>query len=275
MALDRLHVSTVYLHEPDVDRFGHRAVEAFAELGDLASKSRVLNNQGIEAYFGGRWSDAAALYEASMREGIAAGSVIEASLAALNSGEILSDQGRWELAHELLRDALRNWEAAGYATGVAAAHLFIGATYYRQGQHAMARTSLDEASRRLAALGLEELVDDAASWLLELDVLDGQAGTPDTQRLLDKLGQPHRLRSRAVRTHARALHLEGHDDRSVQVLRQELDTITSFERALTLQLLAALEPEASDGADWEREVADIHGSLGIVASPDPLGRVRV
>ena len=275
LALDRLHVSTVYLNQPDNDHFGQRAVEAFDELGDLASKSRVLNNQGIEAYFGGRWSDAAALYEASMREGIAAGSVVEASLAALNSGEILSDQGRWDLAHELLGDALRNWEAAGYATGIAAAHLFIGVTQFRQGDRAAARASLDEAATRLAALGLEELVDDAASWLLELNVLDGSAGTSETGQLLGKLGPQHRLRSRVVRTHARALHLAGKASTASELLRVELAKATGFERARTLQLLSAIQPEAPELTAWQDEIADIHEQLGIVATPDPLRRVRV
>ena len=267
LALDRIHVSTVYLREPDADRSGDRAVELFGQLGELASKARVLNNQGIEAYFAGNWTSASDYYQASMRDGIAAGNVVEASLAALNSGEILSDQGRWDQALVLLGDALRNWQAAGYLTGIAAANLFIGTTHLRACEHDQARASLTRAVAQLDELGLEELTKDARSRMLELDVLDRRADVGDAQAFLDDVGDAHPLTQRGRRLLGLAHLVAGDQERATEILRSAATDETAFENVLVHQLLTMAAPDHPDQARWVDLIVDTQAQLDIAALP--------
>ena len=267
LALDRIHVSTVYLREPDADRSGDRAVELFGQLGELASKARVLNNQGIEAYFAGNWTSASDYYQASMRDGIAAGNVVEASLAALNSGEILSDQGRWDQALVLLGDALRNWQAAGYLTGIAAANLFIGTTHLRACEHDQARASLTRAVAQLDELGLEELTKDARSRMLELDVLDRRADVGDAQAFLDDVGDAHPLTQRGRRLLGLAHLVAGDQERATEILRSAATDETAFENVLVHQLLTMAAPDHPDQARWVDLIVDTQAQLDLAALP--------
>ncbi len=268
LALDRIHVSTVYLREPDTDGAGDRAVALFGGLGELASKARVLNNQGIEAYFAGNWTSASDYYQASMRDGIAAGNVVEASLAALNSGEILSDQGRWDQALVLLGDALRNWQAAGYLTGMAAANLFIGTTHLRAGDHDAAQESLTLAVGQLDELGLVELIQDARSRMLELTILQRAAGPEEARAFLDDLEDDHPLTQRGLRLLGLAHLVAADHEAAAQVLESAATDDATFENLLVHQLLTkARPPEHPSQGGWADLIASTMDRLDIETLP--------
>ena len=268
LALDRIHVSTVYLREADTDRTGDRAVALFGELGELASKARVLNNQGIEAYFAGNWTSASDYYQASMRDGIAAGNVVEASLAALNSGEILSDQGRWEQALVLLGDALRNWQAAGYLTGMAAANLFIGTTHLRACDHEAARESLSLAVAQLDELGLEELIQDARSRMLEREILEQKAGLNEARAFVDDIGVDHPLAQRGMRLMGLAQLVAGDAEAATDTLAAAATSDATFENLLVHQLLTmAAAPAHPDQERWADLVVSTMEQLDIAELP--------
>ena len=61
----RFILDWAYVSLGQADRAVHsaRALEIYAELGDLAGQAGVLNNLGGFAYFDGRWDEAIELYE--------------------------------------------------------------------------------------------------------------------------------------------------------------------------------------------------------------------
>ncbi len=163
LALERIHVGLVFMMRPDTDRTGARALAAHRSMNDASGMARTLINLGVEAYFGGDWDLASQRYLEALEVAQRSGSVVLAANAAINSAEVLADQGEWQRSIDLIDDAIRNYEAVGYAPGVAAADLFAGVAAMRDGQVANARERFDRAHSALAALGMDELLEDLAT----------------------------------------------------------------------------------------------------------------
>ena len=258
-ALHRLHLATVYLRRPDRIGYGPRALQFFRELGDFERQASVLNNLGIEHYFAGRWSDAAANYRDASTAGLRAGSTVDGMLGALNSGEILSDQGHWEEAIDLLHSARRNWEDGRYPMGAAMAYLYLGTAFDRSGELESARSYLAQARDALAELGLPDESLDAELRLAESHLLhDGS--TTELESVLQRLSDDHALRPKANRLIA----LSGLEpvDVCVERLADDLDSLTGYERALTLRVLGVLAADDNPGA--LEEASEIFESLGVI-----------
>lgn len=263
-ALDRLQLASSQLRDPESDRFGIEALALFEQTGNFAGMARVLNNMGIAAYFQGDWDAAATHYADSVDYGLRAGALVDGMLGALNAGEVLSDQGRWDEAAEQLESALRNWESAGYAVGIAAAKLFLSVLLRRKGEWTSARTALDEAIASLEDLGIAELIDDAKTRECELDVYSGK---PDRERLtalIARLGLDHPLSSRLQRLDALVSALEGRSDSAAEALDVLLDSVSDFERLLTLRATVHVTPNDERAPQWVAEAEEIAALLGVV-----------
>jgi class 3 adenylate cyclase/tetratricopeptide (TPR) repeat protein len=111
-----------------------RALELYADLGDLSGQGLVLNLQGACAYWRGDWDGAVALYEQAEDAYDRAGSAVDAARAVANIAEVLSDQGRFDDADTHLRDALAVSAAAGYHYDIALITGFLGRNCVRAGR---------------------------------------------------------------------------------------------------------------------------------------------
>ena len=266
-AFERLHLAHVFTRSRYADSYGDAALAAYEERGDLNGQVKVLNNAGISAYFGGDWTLANHRYQRAAELGNLSGAVVDGGSAALNSGEILSDQGHWDRALDMFSNARRNWEAVGYATGVAVAELYEGVAHMRRGDVESASLSMKIALNDLQTLTTQDLVDDAEARLIELD-LSMRRNTPlaDANRLLARVAPDSPLRPRVVRSQAVALVQAGDESAAIDQLRSLLGEMPdpTFERLLTIDVLATLG--AADDA-LRREHAEIAAALGVVQLP--------
>ncbi len=269
-ALDRLHVGLVYARQPDVDDVGLQALDAYRDLGQHHRAAAVLNNLGIEAYFQGRWKDAADAYRQSAAEGMRAGSVMYGQMGLLNAAEIRSDQGHWDEAIEDLEQVRRNWAAARYDTGVAAADLFAGTAHSRAGNWSLAGQLLRSADELLRRIGLEDLVRDAATRLIEMDSYRGRADVEQCRSALAGIAEGDPFRARARRSLAVALAVAGDADAAAVELTLALEEAPNrYERALALDLVARLFPAGEGVEAKQQEAAEIFADLDVIAVAAP------
>lgn len=241
LALERIHLASTYLGEAGGEH-GEQALALFRELGDRNAEASVLNNLGIAAYFAEDWSTARVRYAEAAEAAAACGNVVFGGSASLNGAEILSDQGQWNEALDLLADVQRNWEAAGYATGVAAATLFAGIASMRRGDHDDAIEAMSRAAEDLERIGVHELVAEANSRILQARAAAGLLSVEDTATAADAMPDGFALRSH--RSCAVSLASAGNGAEAVRVLTASIGDVTSYEEALSVQVLMELSSDA-------------------------------
>ncbi len=274
LALERIQLALAYLHQPDIEGAGPRALEAYRELDDHSGAARTLINLGIEAYFSSDWSTAGNHYLEALEIAERSGSVVLAATAAINSAEILSDQGHWARAIDLLESALRNYQAVGYSAGIAAATLFAGVAEMRDGRLDAASRRLIDASELLQRLGMVDMLDELDSRQLELDAHAGAATIAECDELAQRFGDDHPCAPRILRIRAMLEQMQGRHEsaRSTLLSALELNTPASYERALCLTALDFVAPGSPDASEWRREAGVILRALGVEATP-PMIRV--
>lgn len=270
LALERIHLGLVGLGEPDEMQAGIRALALHRKLGDNSGAARTLTNLGVEAYFDSRWSEAATDYLEAMSLAQIAGSVVVAATAAINSGEVLSDQGHWEQALELFDQVLRNYESVRYAPGIANASLFLAVPSMRLGDLERAQRSISSARIEMTRLGMTEFLADLESRQIELDLLTGTATVARCDELAVRFAADPNLRSRVDRVRA----LLATDAVAVEDAIGRLESVaglSDFERALNLRVLMEVDPESAEHDERARQVAEVFAHLG-VTRPPPLPR---
>ena len=271
LALERIHVGLVFMMQPDTELTGPRALAAHRSMNDSSGTARILINLGVEAYFDGDWDLASRYYLEALEVAQAAGSVVLAANAAINSAEVLADQGDWQRAIGLIDDAIRNYEAVGYAPGIAAANLFAGVAAMRDGQIDDADDRFDRAGSSLVNLGMDELLEDLETRRMELDLLAGCLDAATCEQVLERFGDNHPLRSRVLRLNGLAAHQAGDSVVGLQCLTEalELEVSPGFDRALTLRALALVAPDHHDANDWAARSDEMFVHLG-VRRPPPM-----
>jgi predicted ATPase/class 3 adenylate cyclase len=248
--------------------FRGRALPIYEEIGDLLGQARVLNILGIDAYFDGRWDEAASYYRRCRDAAEGAGDVVVSATAINNEGEILSDQGRLEEARAAFDEALRVWRAAQYRVGVALATSNLGRVAARSGDFVTAYKLFADASAQFSEIGAGSLVlettireaeclvlegrhKEAAAALRKLQADDG-AGTAE-RAIVERLAGYAIVQSRAPFAKARP-HFDAALDAARSADRQ-------YELALTLRAIA--ETGGGDGS----EAAALLEQLGVVSTP--------
>ena len=262
--------------------YSGKALDLYADLGDLWGQGVVLNNLGARAYFEGRWNEAIELYERGREAWEKIGDAVSAAIGTVNAGEILSDQGRLEEAEPTFRKALRVWKAAGDRSSVAYALSNLGRLAYRRGDFDEALGMLEEARSEFAASGAAADVAEADARIAECMLLASRndealklaeellertkAGAGSTGPLTSML---YRLKGSAL---VRQCDLSGaHEalDRSLEIARARS---ARYDIALTLGALAGLA--AAEGASPDLYVSErraILEGLGVVSiADDPL-----
>ncbi len=227
-----------------------QALEMYDQTGDELSKSKVLSLLGVRAYYRGDWGSAAALYGQARAAADAAGDVVGSAIEAANAAEILLDQGLIDEARPLLRAARRVFEASDNPYLVAFVLLLTGRCDTRAGDPVAARAALEASAAGYAELDEADSARDARVHLLEALI---DAGLHDDAVVLARdlavAGVDGPALSRLHRQTARLARADG-DDAAARAAAQEavdVPTTTPYERALSLALLAHLDPDAAIG----------------------------
>jgi class 3 adenylate cyclase/tetratricopeptide (TPR) repeat protein len=254
------------------------ALPIFEELGDDWGCARALNNMGINAFYQGRWDEAADLYARAAQASGRIGDVIEATIAEHNIAEIRSDQGRYHEATAMLQEALHTWRGAGFALGVGLASSNLGRVAARRGDLDEAETLLSRARAQLRELGSEQLVLDVDVREAERRLFGGDHASAlalaGTARLtVQRLGGMPVLMATLQRIAGFAKLQAGLEDEARVRFRESVGIARSvgfaFEEALSLEGLALAGGDNEAGS----AAAEIFARLGVVASPAvPLPR---
>ena len=159
----------------DLATHSERALEIYAQLGDLSGEAGVLQNLGGFAFYQGRWDEAVALFERSREARLRTGNDVDAAIGACNIAEVLTDQGRYEEAERQLSDALRVCRAADYRSGAAFARSLLGRIAAHTGRPEEAHEHFDIARRDYVAAGLDGDAQETDTHRAECLVLEGRA----------------------------------------------------------------------------------------------------
>jgi class 3 adenylate cyclase/tetratricopeptide (TPR) repeat protein len=256
-----------------------RALEIYAELGDLGGQAVVLNNLGVFAYFRGQWDEAIAFYDRGHDARLATGNEIEAAFGTCNIGEILSNQGHYEEAERRFRDSLHMFRAGGYRYGIGYALLLSGQLAGRVGSFAEAYERLGEARREFDASGLISDIRLVDARKAECMVFEGRSAealtTVDhllvtgTAGLSAELALLQRVRGYALICEGDLSGASGALDISLQSAEEQ---DAAYEVALTLaakQRLTVLAGDSKAAHELELRSKVILDRLGVVAVVHP------
>jgi class 3 adenylate cyclase/tetratricopeptide (TPR) repeat protein len=152
-----------------------RALELFAEVGDLSGQAKMANNLGVSAYFDGDWNETLRLYAQAEAASRAIGDVTDAALAATNTGEVMVNQGRLDEAEPLLRDAARVLRASGHVLWACYAEMHLGRLFIATGDLARAEAILRRCVDENVELGSSASAFESSIHLAECLVRSGRA----------------------------------------------------------------------------------------------------
>ena len=97
-----------WLGRPGADDEFRDALSIYERRGFLPGQAMVYLNLGASAYWEGRWTEAAELYQRALELHTRTANPIEAAFAAMNIAEVYLEQGKLSEAEALLRDASRS-----------------------------------------------------------------------------------------------------------------------------------------------------------------------
>jgi class 3 adenylate cyclase/predicted ATPase len=156
----------------DLATHSERALEIYAQLGDLNGEAVVLSNLGAFAYFQGRWDEAVELYERGREARLRTGNDVDAAMGTANIAEVLADQGHYDTAEQYLQETLRVCRAAGYRSGAAFARNLLGRVAGRTGRFDEAYVHFDAARAEYAEAGLDADVRETEARIADCFVLE-------------------------------------------------------------------------------------------------------
>jgi class 3 adenylate cyclase/tetratricopeptide (TPR) repeat protein len=263
----------------DLATHSERALEIYAELGDLSGEAGVLQNLGGFAFYQGRWDEAVALFERARDARLRTGNDVDAAIGACNIAEVLTDQGRYEEAERQLSDALRVCRAADYRAGVAFARSLLGRIAAHTGRPDEAHEHFDAARREYVAAGLDGDAQETDTHRAECLVLEGRAD--EALALADAV--PHtagddeieRDLARLERVRGYALLQRGERDAALAAFTASLEAgrarEADYEVASSLLALAHVARLTGDDertTRFEAEAGAILEPLGVRTVPD-------
>lgn len=259
-----------------------RALDLYAEIGDLIGQANVHLDAGVWLHYASRdWAGVVAHYTSARELKTAAGDEIGAAIASANLGEVLSDQGRFDAGREALQRGLVVFEASRFLVGVANTACYLGRLHARVGDFDDAHRHLAVAhdaamEAKLVGVGLEIVTRSAELALFERQ-LDRAIELAD-EVLSDSDGSPKTVG--AARTRGTALGLLGDRSAADEQLRGARDLAAGagvgYEVALIdavrAWLVASDDPEAA--AALRTEVEEVRDRLDLDVDPLELALGR-
>jgi tetratricopeptide (TPR) repeat protein len=254
-----LHTVYSYLGRPERAAFRGLALPLYEELGDLKGQATVLNNLGIDAYYGGDWDKALDLYERGRALFERIGDVTNAAMSMNNIGEIRSDQGHVEEASKLFADVQRVCDTAGERTLSALARANRGRAAARAGRFEEAEELLSAALESFRELHAASFALETEARLAEADVLRGDRPTEAFARTQLVLGRTEEaaemaaLRASTFRLQGAARLQIGEVNAALEDLRESVrvarEADADYEVALALDLLASAHDDPAAAAE--------------------------
>jgi class 3 adenylate cyclase/tetratricopeptide (TPR) repeat protein len=250
---------------------GSSALEIYEEMGDISSLASAHNVLGGLAYFQGRWGEAVTSYERMVELKQQLGDPVHAANGTLNVAEVLSDQGRLDEAEDRLRRVLRIYRAAGELNGEAFAGAYLGRALARAGRFDEAVALLEGARASFAEEGADREVQQTDAWLAECSLLRGAWGEALARVDASIAGgaEPDSLLSRIRGVALAQLDADGAREALDESLRLAEAEGSDFERALTLQAVAALFPDLQDASVATQTASTLLEGLGVVRVATP------
>ena len=148
-----LDVAYQWMGQPEKAVYSKDALALYEELGDVTGQATVISNQGVAAYFDGRWDEAAALYIKSRDLYKSAGNEVAAADRDANLGELRINQGYLDQADEVLQSAIRVLKASGFIDGAAFCEVQIARVLMERGRSGRRRGLAAKGSRHIYRAG--------------------------------------------------------------------------------------------------------------------------
>lgn len=276
-----LDISLSSLGLPEAAHYRGRSLPVFEQLGDLVGQANALNNDGVSAYYEGRWREAIDFYERSRLARDRVGDVVGSATQANNIGELLSDQGRLDEARSLFGEAQRTWSAARYPIGVAVATGNLGRVETRAGNYDLALDLLSDAREQFARLGATAFAVEAEVRIFERHVFAGDVDkasvAADAVRVRLQRGEGDEILWAAFdRLEGWLMAMTGRPDDAERCLGASLDRAqalgATYEAAMTRLALALLRESHDPPATglWPR-VRTAFEALGVIEARYPGG----
>lgn len=281
-ALSVLSWARLVSGDDDPLRDAGRALELFAEVGDLMNQAGMANNLGVSAYFEGDWGSTLEHYAQAEEAFRALGDVTDAAFAATNTAEVLVNQGRLDEAEPMLRDAARVLRSSGHLLFACFAEMHLGRLFIAQGELDRAEAVLRRCVAEYTELGNSASVFESSLHLADCLVRDGRAdealrmleqAATETSEDVSMFEAAHAL----VAAHAMAGL--GDTDRAAQRVRDGIEIarrrVLEFDLARLLLLADELGVAPADDADESarpprEEAEQILRRLGVRSVPAPV-----
>lgn len=243
-----------------------RAYEAYVKVGDLVGQGRTLNDQGIRAYFQGRWADALIHYTASRDAFEQVGSMWNAAVSSANVAEILLDQGHYGQALTILNEAMDIWRAAKAEPDIAFGLYLLARIAVAQSEFSYALSLYEDSRRYFSQAG--ELREVVLVDALVADALLASGEAADALRAADevlaRIEQGDVATSLVHRVRGLALVRLGQEQEGEAAIRTALAAARG--RSAEHEVAFALRALSSSGLatdDEKREQKEIAGRLGL------------
>ncbi len=255
------------------------AITIYRDLGRHLDVGRVLTGSSNRAYLEGRWDDQLELLREARDAYEQCGDMWYSALAIFNIAERLAEQRRPAEAEELARACHRIWKAAKYRSDAGEAASLLGLILSSLGRFEEAHTAFDEATAIFRAEGdefelLKVEVRSVACYVEEgrhVEALERSRGLAVALAVMEDTST---LRSALHRSCGRALAALGRDEEARQSFEESLRAADEdaggfgvmsarYERALTLEALAALDPDRASSGNAEQAAAILE-PLGVV-----------
>ncbi len=168
-----LHLALTTIDSPERLLYRDKALPIYERLHDLGGQARVLNNQGVDAYYEGRWSDALELWERSGTLDEQDGETVGKAVSTNNIAEILSDQGHFDRARSIFRESSQVFRTAEDRVGSLLVLSNLGRLEARAGNYRESERLLTQALEGFSDIGATGMTPDVRLRLAELALYSG------------------------------------------------------------------------------------------------------
>jgi class 3 adenylate cyclase/tetratricopeptide (TPR) repeat protein len=249
---------------------GHseRALEIYAQLGDLEEQGNVLNNLAVFAYRRSRWNQALELFTSAADCRARAGIHRGVAASEINIGELMLLRGAYDQAARHMRRARRLWESTGERAGTAYAAALLGRLAVLARRDPAGLELIREGAAQLRSLGEQGYAEFAEALLAEAEAFAGdpQKALGLAHELLPTAGPMRPVLHRVAAIAQARMGYSGVDEELQRAVAAARDYDAQYDLAAALDLCQRFSGPDPERAD-ERDA--ILSRLGIERLPEP------